>query len=145
MYHYPNHCLRRPALFQQQIVPKSTVIKHVKSNSTMAAKQNQSTVSYPRHALPSAHLTDFAGLVFRGAFCLSWETGGAGVVRSSESLSPSLLSSSSPSSASPTPNNSSRSSHTLASAKLSERARALPFLLLLFCGNNADGGVSGLL
>jgi len=141
----PNHCLRRQTLFQQQSVPKSTVIKHAKSNSTIAAKQNKSTVRYPHHALPSAHLTDFdfAGFVSsRDAF---GQTGGAGVVCSSESLTPSLLSSSSPSSASPTPNNSSRSSQTSASAKLSERARAFPFLLLLFCGNSADGGVSGLL
>ena len=61
------------------------------------------------------------------------------------STSSPFLSSSSSSSASPTPNSSSRSSQTSASAKLEERARPLPFLLLMPCGNNVDGGVSGLL
>jgi len=146
MSHYSTLSQRRLATTNPvptTIVPKSTVIKHAKSNSTVAAKQNKSTARYPRHAHPSAHLTDFAGFVSRDAF--GQTGGGAGVGRSSESLSPSLLSSSSPSSASPTPNNSSRSSQTSASAKLSERARALPFLLPLFCGNSSDGGVSGLL
>src|SRR6266852_1419424 len=94
------------------------------------------------HALPSAHLTDFTSFASRGASCLSWRVGGVGTACSSPSSSL-LLSSSSPSS-SPTPNSSSRSSQTSASAKLPERARPLPFLCL-FCGNSADGGVSGLL
>lgn len=90
------------------------------------------------HALPSAHLTDFTGFASCGASCLSWCNGGVGVVRTPPSSS--LPSSSS----SPTPNSSSRSSQTSASAKLPERARPLPFLVL-FCGNSAEGGVSGLL
>src|SRR6266851_3629984 len=70
-------------------------------------------VEIPHHALPSAHLTDFAGFAGRGVFCLSCRTGGTGVVRTSPSPSPSPsppsspLSSSSSSSASPPPHNSS--------------------------------------
>ncbi len=42
-------------------------------------------VEIPHHALPSAHLTDFAGFAGRGVFCLSCRTGGTGVVRTSPS------------------------------------------------------------
>jgi hypothetical protein len=93
------------------------------------------------HELPSAHLTDLTGFVSRGGSSPP-RCAGAGWVCASPASSAALSSSSS--SSSPTPNNSSRSSQTLPSAKLADRARPLPFFVL-FCGNIAEAGVSGLL
>ena len=128
-----SHLLAMRSSVPTTIASGSTVTKHVELNGTEEGKTNKSRSRHYYYAITRSRRASFANFVSRRMLCLPWSSAPLALALSLSSSS-ALLS----------PNNSSRPSQRSAGATPAACARPSPFKLL-FCGNSADGGVSGLL